>query len=174
MKGFYAGIGSRETPDDILALMERIGAKLSEQQWMLRTGAAPGADQAFLRGAVSQHRGNAVAFLPWDSFEEEFIEKYGIDTLTQPAAWTYEIAREHHPAWDRLSEAEKKLHARNVHQILGLMTWSKISSFVVCWTKDGKHSGGTGQALRIATHYEVPIFNLQREQDRERLEAFIS
>lgn len=32
--------------------------------------------------------------------------------------------------------------------------------FVVCWTADGKASGGTGQALRVASAYDVPIFNL--------------
>lgn len=35
-------------------------------------------------------------------------------------------------------------------------------NFVVCWTSDGKASGGTGQALRIAADpaYAIPVFNL--------------
>lgn len=29
----------------------------------------------------------------------------------------------------------------------------------MCWTPEGKITGGTGQALRIAKHYEIPILN---------------
>jgi hypothetical protein len=49
--------------------------------------------------------------------------------------------------------------ARNAMQVLGpdLDTPSKV---VVCWTKNGKTSGGTGQALRISLYHGVPIFNL--------------
>jgi len=48
---------------------------------------------------------------------------------------------------------------RNSHQIFG---WDmlKESDFIICWTKDGKFSGGTGQALRIADHYGIKIYNL--------------
>ena len=34
------------------------------------------------------------------------------------------------------------------------------SNFVVCYTPDGKASGGTGQAIRIAEYYNIPIYNL--------------
>lgn len=37
---------------------------------------------------------------------------------------------------------------------------SNDSSFVVCWTSDGKDSGGTGQALRIARDRNIPVYNL--------------
>ena len=33
------------------------------------------------------------------------------------------------------------------------------SSFVLCWTPNGKEIGGTSQALRIAKHYNIPIIN---------------
>jgi hypothetical protein len=39
--------------------------------------------------------------------------------------------------------------------------------FIVCWTKDGKASGGTGQALRLAEDRGIVIENLFFEDVRE-------
>ena len=47
----YAGIGARKTPVYILSIMGTIGEYLAEKGWILNTGAAPGADQAFAEGA---------------------------------------------------------------------------------------------------------------------------
>ncbi len=43
----YAGIGSRETPPHVIRLMGRIAERLACEGWTLRSGNAPGADQAF-------------------------------------------------------------------------------------------------------------------------------
>jgi len=53
---YYAGIGSRKTPPDILALMEACAYKLARYGWNLRSGGAPGADQAFERGVAQANR----------------------------------------------------------------------------------------------------------------------
>ncbi len=47
----YAGIGSRQTPSEMLSLMESLAGRLAADGWVLRSGASPGADQAFFRGA---------------------------------------------------------------------------------------------------------------------------
>ena len=39
---FYSGIGSRETPQDIMELMTSIAAQLARQHWTLRSGGADG------------------------------------------------------------------------------------------------------------------------------------
>ena len=69
-----------------------------------------------------------------------------------------EIAKEFHPAWDKLSPAAKKLQARNCYQVLGY-DLETPSQFVVCWTPRGSGSGGTGQAIRIAKSHNIPIFD---------------
>ena len=33
---------------------------------------------------------------------------------------------------------------------------------VVCWTRDGKATGGTGMGIRIARERDIPVFNLFR------------
>ena len=55
-----------------------------------------------------------------------------------------------------------------MYQVLGedLQT---PTSFIVCWTKDGKASGGTGQALRVAKKYDIPVFNLYNENAKIEL-----
>lgn len=159
---YYTGIGSRKTPDDVLDLMERLARYLARQDWVLHSGHASGADQAFERGASQR----AQIFLPWRNFEDDVVIP-ALFVLPEPDAWTFEIAAQHHPAWDRLSQGARKLHARNVHQIYGPQKdHSPISQCVVCWTSDGKASGGTGQALRIAESLGIQILNLQRKEDR--------
>jgi hypothetical protein len=61
---FYAGIGSRQTPPDILAQMTRYAKRLQELGWVLRSGGAHGADTAFEHGAGDMKE----IFLPWPNF----------------------------------------------------------------------------------------------------------
>jgi len=48
---YYTGVGSREIPNEIIALMKRVSSKLSKSGWVLRSGGAVGADSAFESGA---------------------------------------------------------------------------------------------------------------------------
>ena len=57
----------------------------------------------------------------------------------------------------------KKLHTRNVAQVLG-DDCSSPADAVICWTPDGSDSGGTGQAIRIAWAYNIRVFNLHDEE----------
>ena len=91
-----------------------------------------------------------------------------------------EIAAEHHSAWQYLKRPIKMLMARNVYQVLGI-NLDQPSDFVICWTPDGctsrkeraKATGGTGQAISIADAYNIPIFNLQRENAIDELTEFV-
>lgn len=46
----YAGIGSRSTPDDVIDKMHVLGEHFAHKGWLLRSGAADGADSAFEHG----------------------------------------------------------------------------------------------------------------------------
>jgi hypothetical protein len=170
----YAGIGSRRTPPDILDLMRHAGSALARSGWVLRTGMAGGADQAFYRGA-SAH-GALELYLPWPAFEEKARVSGGAEqfVLSQPTEAAHELAARFHPAWSRLSRAVRSLHARNAHQVLG-PDLASPARFVLCWTPDGsldgrgRRVGGTGQALRIAYEHAIPVFNLARPEHAERV-----
>lgn len=164
----YAGIGSRKTPDYSIALIRRISRALSERGWTLRSGGADGADAAFAKGIARKDE-----FLPWPNFNDVHGAR-----LNRPTIMAMDIASQHHPNWKNLGDTVRRLHARNVHQILGANCKSPCA-MVVCWTPDGStgittaRTGGTGQALRIAYDHKIPIFNLQRHDHREAWEEVI-
>lgn len=154
----YTGIGSRETPLEICTIMTQF-ASYATELYELYTGYAIGADQAFAKGTT-----NRTVFNP----SSKLNHIAGSVDCTQLDNWplALEIAERFHPAWNWLKPPHKNLIARNTYQILGLDLVSP-TQFVICWTPDGStgstspNTGGTGQAIRIAKAYNVPIFNLQ-------------
>lgn len=151
MAKFYAGIGSRETPEDVRNVMAHIARKLAAKGYTLRSGGADGADTAFESGATEKQ-----IFLPWRGFNGNQSPLFDYSTNEHEL---FAIAREHHPAWSRLEPAAKRLHARNVCQVLGANGDSPVE-FVVCWTPKGCGGGGTGQAIRIAQARNIPVYDL--------------
>lgn len=177
----YAGIGSRKTPRDVLSLMRQLAARLASLDWTLRTGGAEGADLAFEIGAGP---GLVELYLPEPGFNIRMAHSAKLprpraNGLQRPSERAYGIAADHHPAWQNCGENARQLHARNVHQVLGA-DCATPSKFVICWTPDAatietsKATGGTGQAIRIAVAYGVPVFNLASAETVERLTAFVS
>ena len=166
MSRSYAGIGSRQTPPELLRQMGALAFALDLKGYTLRSGGADGADSAFEEETLLQC---PEIFLPWRGFNGR---KNGIVLSGKVEAQAALIAKEFHPAWDRLSQGAKKLHTRNVYQILGQDLRSP-AAFVICWTKDGKATGGTGQAIRIADANHVSVFNLKREGDLDALLAMV-
>jgi hypothetical protein len=161
----YAGIGSRETPEDIQAAMDYIARVLEERGWILRSGGTPGADQAF-EWAI-QNPENKQIFLPWANFENNDSSWYGDDEFA------IEIAKQFHPAYDKLKDGAKKLINRDTYQVLGPKEANNPSKMVICWTENGEEKGETGQAIRIANAYGIPVFNLAIEAHKKKLRALI-
>lgn len=151
MTKYYAGIGSRETPRDIQEKMTEIAKRLSRSNYCLRSGGAHGADNAFEEGADHKQ-----IFLPWDRFNDRVADE--ISYIVPPYAEDYIF--QYHPRPQALSASAKKFMSRNTYQVLGPDLNDPVE-FVLCWTRDGKASGGTGQAVRIANAYKVPVFNLK-------------
>jgi hypothetical protein len=155
---YYAGIGSRETPPVVCDRMTAIAEVLEFLGYTLRSGGADGADMAFEKGVLAHKE----IWLPWRGFNNnqslffvpESINKMGF----QNKEWEEirRVAKYYHPAWERLSQGGQRLMMRNVCQVLGIDLNTPVD-FIICWTKDGKASGGTGQALRIAKEYDIPI-----------------
>ena len=160
---YYAGIGSRETPERILNSFEQLGETLGKMGYVLRSGRAPGADTYFEKGAIKAQAVTEI-YVPWRNFprgsdlnQHPAIEFDKMDKDWQANA--YMSVYRFHPAPLRLSDSAKKFLARDYCQIFGKNNQDKISSFVVCYTKDGQASGGTGQAIRIAQDARIPVFN---------------
>lgn len=152
----YAGIGARETPEDVLSLMTAIAKLLDDRGYVLRSGGAEGADKAFDSGTSGMSR--PEIYLPWNGFEGQHLSPEFTPTTAQLGN-ALKMAEQYHPNWSACSAGARKMMVRNCFQILGL-DLNSPAKFVICWTKDGKASGGTGQALRIAEDKKISIFNL--------------
>jgi hypothetical protein len=126
----YAGIGAREISLPLNLEFIKIGRRLAQERYILRSGGAGGADQAFEDGA-DDGSGHKEIFLPWKGFNHNG-STYVLPNPIPPEI--IKIARSIYPRWDRVSEPVRRLHARNVMQILG---WdlNDQSAFVVCYTK---------------------------------------
>jgi len=166
----FTGIGSRQTPASVLALMTEIASQLASSHWTLRSGHADGADKAFEAGALSAG-GSMEIYLPWAGFNKApRDEQHIVPPMTDELL---EIAARFHPNWNACKQGAQKMHARNVCQIAGLDLCT-ASQMVICWTPEGSGSGGTGQALRIAKHLNIPIFDLGSEASLQALIEFVN
>jgi hypothetical protein len=156
---YYAGIGSRNTPEEVMDAMTKLAEDLKSIGWVLRSGGADGADTAFEKGAGD----SKVIFLPWRFFNNSPCPYYPIPDKA------FEIAEKIHPAWSKLSQGAQRLHARNILQVLGYQ-FKFLSKFVVCWTPGGKVQGGTATAIKLAKVENIKVFNLYRDDPRKVLE----
>lgn len=164
MEKSYAGIGSRETPAEILMYMTQIASLLESKGYTLFSGGASGADTAFESGVSNPE--NKKIFLPWEGFNDNKSDLYKISRKA------VRIAKEYHPTWDYLPKNTKLLIARNGYQVLG-ESLSDPVDMVICYTSDGRAKGGTGQAIRIANHYKIPVFNLQDKKHLKQVLTWI-
>lgn len=167
---WYAGIGARDTPGDVLAVMVDLAKDLARRGWILRSGGAAGADSAFEEGAGDLKE----IFLPWPRFN-------GSDSVfCRPPAGSYEIAAQYHPAWWALSGSARSLMARNTQQVLGERL-DHASALALCWTRDGvelgaetsRLTGGTGQAIRVACGHGIPVVNIAKFGWEQRFESIV-
>lgn len=160
---YYAGIGSRETPKEVMDQMQQFAYQAAQKDWVLRSGGANGADTAFEVGC-DHGKGKKEIFLPWKGFNQND------STLHSVTDGAIMLAKEIHPAYNALSRTAKLLIGRNMHQILG-KTLAQPVACVVCWTKDGceswssygRNTGGTGSAIALASHNGAQVFNLYRK-----------
>jgi O-acetyl-ADP-ribose deacetylase (regulator of RNase III) len=151
----FAGVGSRETPEPVLALMREVGALLSDEGWILRTGEAVGADSAFRAGVeMTGSQGEIFTIkkrpdIPGSVFDLRPVHLRMLNSV--------------HPKPEALSVSGRKLMARNGSQVFGT-DFREPSDLVICWTVGGKGGGGTGQAIRLARTVGIPVLDLGRPE----------
>lgn len=167
------GVGSRETPRPMGAILTDFAEAFARAGATGRSGAADGADTDFEVG-FNRANGKIEVYLAWRGFNKSSSLLYGVCDRALAIAQTV------HPRWERLTDAAKKLHGRNVYQVLG-KTLDVPSNAVICWTPDGMEtekertskSGGTATAIVLACRNNVPVFNLARSGSMNRLVEFM-
>lgn len=154
---FYAGIGSRETPENFLRCFQKIGQEMAKQGYVLRSGGAEGADAAFELGCTSVN-GRKEIYLPWPRFNGSK------STLHHVCGRAQAMAEKLHPAWERCSDGARKLLSRNIYQVLGVNLNTPVE-LVICWTDHPLGSGGTALPMRLARERSIPIYNFSEPGD---------
>lgn len=159
---FYAGIGSRATPDATLELMQEVASGLEAQGVNLRSGGALGADTAFYKGATSAGAQGSEIFLPYPKkavpngivLESAVFDRLAQNFHPNPASITPDPNRRNDKRASIL-----KLMSRNGNQLFG-RDFTNPTNLVVCHTPEGSGKGGTGQALRLAQAAGIPAIDL--------------
>jgi hypothetical protein len=185
MKKYYAGVGSRGTPDDILLLMIRLGRTLADVGYTLSSGDAIGADRAFWFGATLSPRHAEIGcriYLHKDGYQGRFNNpKLGFLVATQfRETWdkAQQIASAARGGFYGLGAGGIALHTRNVFQIYGHTLRAKVGSIYFWGEPKGKQekvNGGTNTALQLAIKANLPQrINLFYPEMRARAEAFLA
>jgi hypothetical protein len=167
-------IGSRQTPSDVLELMEHIATWCTRKGIVVRSGKAGGADAAAIYGCMKAYEQSDIVavpemYIPWAGFGETGMST-AWDSVQGSNVHAESIASSIHPAWYKCSQGAKKLHTRNVCQILGV-NLDKPSDVVLYWCKEvgGKPTGGTATAVNLGTRYGCKCINMLRPIWKEEL-----
>ena len=145
---FYTGVGSRDRPEEIGMLIQKIAYVLKKFDMKLRTGDAAGCDYDFRTGAE----------LAGASKENGYILALGVKDCTPEAQEVTQsvLAPEH---WANCNAHARKLLGRNSQQVLGEQLDSPTSC-VIAWTPNGEPVGGTQVAIKVAWQRSIPVYNL--------------
>lgn len=171
----FTGVGSRYgAPIAAQKTATKITQWLCERGFLVRTGDAIGMDQVFreagqgnCRYYAPHGRHNPIPGAVMISPDDEYYRQ------------ARDLTANTHPTFNVLGKFEKELHIRNAFEVLG-DDLQNPAKFVLCWTPDGaetktsRSTGGTGQAIRLAIKYNIPVFNINAEAFEARFRAFIN
>ena len=185
----YAGVGSRRTPPEILAAMADIAQTLGDAGTALSTGGADGADKAFETGALRTDAPITV-HTPWPGYngyrpgrdpETDIDIVHPKSTATIEGHTYADLARKHHPHWNRCGRGARALFVRNVSILAGALDGHGGTlpvRAVIAYTPNGlpvgREAGGTGHTLRTAASLDIPCVNLSRRTPPERNAAALA
>jgi O-acetyl-ADP-ribose deacetylase (regulator of RNase III) len=190
-KGSIAGIGSRAITSKESLFIVKLHFCMQLSGYFTYSGAADGEDTSVNYGCLlanlfrQNHLNESplplshsfIAFIPSRYFNgkkesDVYVSKFPNEAI--------KIATDHHQGWEYLPPYSKKLMTRNVPQVLGPNLTTPVK-MVLCSTPDGAYNGeqttrktgGTGQAIRIASTYNIPTFNIKHDKHRIRFQNYI-
>lgn len=181
----YTGIGSRETPKDILWTMTRIGEGMAKRGHTLRSGRAEGADKAFENGFFLYQKQKQFYYKPSKADAELYVPQgtyldnkvISLDSLPPLRLQRISKMVKHiHPNPDALTDYAMKLHMRNILQVMGT-DLNTPTDFVIYWAKTDKNGipqGGTRTAVVMAHQRNIPTINMADKDWNDQFKAILS
>lgn len=177
-------VGSRQTPPEVLDNMRKIAKFCCSKGIIVRSGKAGGADASALKGCEEYYLENNIValdlltrppemYIPWKGFGEDSMTKY-FDCVQGSNVGAGLIAESTHPNWEACSQGAKKLHTRNICQILG-KDLDTPSDLVLYYCKEvgGKPTGGTATAVNLGLKVGCKTINMLHEDWREHLRPLL-
>lgn len=186
---FYAGIGSRETPQEVLDTMTKVATYLESLGYTLNTGktfkARPSTDPRYQK----QYEERLAFSKKYDGkvgLDEEGADRafslgatkknlFGVDTPI--GTKEMQVMEEIHPNPNALKEGAKKLMARNTNQVFGANLDTPVD-FVLFYAKETDNplrpKGGTGQAVEMARRKGIPTINMADTNWRDQLKTVLA
>jgi len=176
-----AFIGSRDLnliPPEGLSMYKQAAQEAANRNYIVSTGAAPGADQ--LAAEIALRNGGRVNLeIPWPSYEQDWISslsrRYGDNPITVRTLNPYKdsSAMESvsiHPNAQNLRQGAYKLMARNYNI---LFPESNRASSVLAIPRPPLQ-GGTKHGIDLAENFQIPSFNLSTSEGRSAFEPYLS
>ncbi|MCG3883936.1 hypothetical protein I3271_04450 [Photobacterium leiognathi] len=191
--GGYAGIGSRHVSKFVTEKQAIFAFCMTLHGFKLFSGGVDGSDYGFEYGAKLAYDflckiDNSLPsgdydrvmqiYLPWPGFNLRSGSGY---TVPKNTSKSMAYAQQFHSNWFGLSDAGKQLMVRNSHQVLGSDLRTPVSFVVICHTSDGAThasatmaiTGGTEQAIRVASANAISVCNTGNPSNYLRIEAKI-
>ena len=140
----YALIGSREAGPATLALAESIGRFLALNGQECHSGNALGMDQKYFVGVNSIAPQLGHLHLPWSTYEAQAIHPDNVIHHEPITDEMWELAKNHHPAWQYLKQGARKMMGRNASIILN------SDRTIAAPNPNKSGGGGTGHGIRIS------------------------
>jgi len=164
----YTAIGSR---GERVAIPEEVSRRFASAiKWLESKG-------------FTVRTGDAIGM---DALARENATKKQVYTAKDATPETVIIAKEIHPAPEAVDRGKNpawawNLHARNTNQLFG-KDLTVPSDFVIAWTPDGATStdtrsvetGGTGQAIDMASRKGIPVFNFANPAAPRQLYEYVN
>lgn len=179
---YITGIGSRETPADILDIMRKAIKFKILDGFTLRSGGADGADTYCAYGWGDAYKEStdipkAEIYLPWNGFNGLYKNIKNCILVEDSAiiSEAHEILKDIHPAFDKLTRGPLALHTRNCFQVLGADLRTP-SNTVLCYAKQdskGNPLGGTATAINLARLHNVRVVNLSIPEHLESVMTYL-
>lgn len=175
---FYTGIGSRRIDKRSCDIIQYdIAPWLAKKGFVLRSGAATGADTAFEVGHDSVDNNGKEIYV----YDSRKCPQPGYILVDGSEDIAMTLSIKFHPRGSKLSHDNRITHARNCCQVLGRNCQEEESKMVICWTPDGVtrgidttiNTGGSGQVIRVASSFNIPIFNIRNLSDLDSLIKFV-
>lgn len=163
----YAGIGHRGTPEKVRDMMTNIGSQLCKMGFILRSGNAIGADQAWEEQVPKKMKEIFLA-------GKKPSCTHGVVPDFIQEQWDFVVKHYHGGStpFSRQPPYVQYLFCRNLNILYGKDLDDPVD-FVVYW-HEGEHcDGGTGHTVSMAKELEIPCFNIWSQVDQQAMDAFV-